>query len=1024
MNERITFHTKIIDNPVLFFRLEGITLVFVLVLISSSPLAAENIVLRESYAGNLSFALTGNTMRSAFNDCYQLNNSSASITIPSGSNVVDAVLYWSGSGSTDNTVTLNNEPVNADTSYTETVDGNVFYSARADVTNRISGSGSFTISDLSFDDSYAYCNNGQAYGGWALLVIYENSAEPLRVVNLFEGFRNFWGSSINLTPNNFVIADNPQSKGGKHAHITWEGDEGNSQSSNGSSERLTFNGSILFDSANPTNNQFNSYSNSVGRTTSGVDLDVYNIGNYLTAGATSVTTTYSTGQDRVFLSAEIISVPNRAVSDLSPVVVEAPAVFANQVSNVQLRINNAGPSTASAGAALTMTLPSGLSFTGNTGANWNCTNNAQNLSCIYNSSLAKNAVSAPLNLAIATTPVALGNNNWAVTVNGIEFDNRLQNNTTTINLQVDKPDLSLSEKLAVDQSGGLVNAGDVIRYVIQVKEASGRAVQGLSVSDTLETTFNLVSLVSSPTGSNAVLNGNTLTVNNLSLAANETASIIVDAVIASDTADNTAINNTALLSVGYDSALAISAPQLIVSQPTYDSAGNKPLYLGPVNGTTGNMARITTAGANSSVFLPQDTEFRWSLNPLLRAPLVLDNNAAGIRAALTLRHDRRRNGSLGYLRRDHDITLRVLHNNSEIARLDTHRILPADEVAETIEFTLPFSRSNLSFAAGDSLEFSLTHDLIDVPENNGQPDGMYVELGNSMSSSRIILPALTVIEVENIRFFDAPWGDSNRQELTRSNLNQALFINAQVVDPFGNFDITGASAKILDNANKQLAATSNMNIVATPDDARKIFEYRYDIPAVNVNEGFWKVQVVAREGNENDITHQRQQTIEVRQLYPNVSLTKTASVINDPVNGSGNPKAIPGAEVTYQIQVINSGEGEADSNTLIIDEQIPATTSLYVADFNGAGPAEFIQGAANSGLTYGFSALNAANDDLDFSNDTDSSDGITYGYVPQPDAEGYDANVTYIRFMPKGTLNPASGSSQPEFKFRYKVKVQ
>jgi hypothetical protein len=77
-----------------------------------------------------------------------------------------------------------------------------------------------------------------------------------------------------------------------------------------------------------------------------------------------------------------------------------------------------------------------------------------------------------------------------------------------------------------------------------------------------------------------------------------------------------------------------------------------------------------------------------------------------------------------------------------------------------------------------------------------------------------------------------------------------------------------------------------------------------------------------------------------------------------------------------------------------------------------------------SGLTYSFASLAAANDDLDFSNDTDSSDGITYGYVPQPDAEGYDANVTYIRFMPKGTLNPASGSSQPEFKFRYKVKVQ
>ncbi len=219
LNKRVTFNITVINKPAYIFRLEGIALVFVFVLMSSHTLAAENIILRESYAGNLSFALAGNTMH-----C-----------------------------------------------------------------------------------STPYCSTG-----WALVIMYENAQEPLRVLNIFNGFRNFWNNSITLTPNNFAVADNPAALSGKHAHITWEGD-----ADIYSSENLPCNGSVSSGSGNSQGNQFNSYSNSTAISTSGVNIDIYNIGNYLSAGSQSVTPVYTSGQDRVCLTAEIIRVPNCDIADFN-----------------------------------------------------------------------------------------------------------------------------------------------------------------------------------------------------------------------------------------------------------------------------------------------------------------------------------------------------------------------------------------------------------------------------------------------------------------------------------------------------------------------------------------------------------------------------------------------------------------------------------------------------------------------------------------------------------------------------------
>ena len=144
-------------------------------------------------------------------------------------------------------------------------------------------------------------------------------------------------------------------------------------------------------------------------------------------------------------------------------------------------------------------------------------------------------------------------------------------------------------------------------------------------------------------------------------------------------------------------------------------------------------------------------------------------------------------------------------------------------------------------------------------------------------------------------------------------------------------------------------------------------------------------------------------------------------MVNDPINGTNNPTAIPGAEIIYQLLAINSGEGSPDSDTVIIDEQIPEGFPLFVGDLSLLGPVDFIDGTApdSSGLSYTFISLDAANDDIDFSNDY----GNTFSYTPTPSGDGYDGNVTHIRLKPKGIFK-AADTIQPQFQFNYKVKVQ
>jgi hypothetical protein len=155
---------------------------------------------------------------------------------------------------------------------------------------------------------------------------------------------------------------------------------------------------------------------------------------------------------------------------------------------------------------------------------------------------------------------------------------------------------------------------------------------------------------------------------------------------------------------------------------------------------------------------------------------------------------------------------------------------------------------------------------------------------------------------------------------------------------------------------------------------------------------------------------------------PILTISKTADVLLDPVNGTDNPKAIPGATVNYTVETTNTGSGGADTDTFSMIDAVPANTFLFVADYDAstAGPVQFTDGATPSGLTYTFTALDDPGDDINFSNDG----GVTWDYEPTANVDGVDPQVTHVLVNPKGMLAGSSGSGDPSMQLSFKVLIQ
>ena len=966
------------------------------------------------FVGHMNVTATGGSLRdqpNTGNACSLANNPSSNplVGIPAGATIVAGYLYWGGSGATvDSQVSLNGIAVNASRTFTVVSGGATSFGAFADVTSLVTGNGIYTFGNLTVDASAAYCGNQTVFAGWSLVVIYQLASEPLRAVNVFDGLQAFQGSQINLVPDGFRIR--PSGNDGKIVVVSWDGDPGNSTALNGFSESLQFNGNVLDDGINPPGSnplvqQFDSTINTLGlQNTYGTDVDTYDVTPYLVPGATSATTTYSSGQDRVFLTAQIVSVTSDPNVDLTITKTHAGNFVVGSNATYTLTVSNApGVEPEDNTVTVTDTLPAGLTYVSGVGTGWTCSNAAQVVTCTHPASLAASASFPPIALTVAVGAAAFGSVSNTATVSSASYDSNPANNSATDVATVIGSNLSTATKTVADLNGGDADPGDALRYTITLTETGGATATGVSLTDDVPANVSSYSLVTIPAGAASSSTGtgtganNTgfINLSNITVPANGSVTVVFDAIVAA-VAPGATIDNTVTIANPNGPGATPAAPQVIVSASRIPGSGTKPLYLWSTPDR--RLSRVQPTGAHPSVVINPLGSAVWTLAPTLQKATTLQAGNFAVRLWI--------NRAGGNPNRNVTVTLA----NSALGTLAgvTQNItaVPAGTPAGYV-FTLNLPAS-VTAPVGSA--FTLT-----VVNNTTQANRtVNVWPTSGANISRVELNSATVINVDSVTDYTAAYpAPTTAASFLRGS---TVYVRAVISDPFGSFDVTQARITIVDANGATQVSSQAMTQVADSGVATKTYEYAYAVP-VNAALGGWTTRIVATEGTETTpVTDLGVGSFSVYVPPPSLIITKTSQVISDPYRGAANPLRVPGSVQLYSIIVRNSGAGTVDNDSIVITDPIAANVAMYVSTASG-DPVAFVDGSApnQSGLAFNYAA------NVSYSNQ--AGGGPPYTYTPVPDANGFDPNVHGVRIAPTGPMNGAVGAASPQFTIQFRVRV-
>lgn len=145
----------------------------------------------------------------------------------------------------------------------------------------------------------------------------------------------------------------------------------------------------------------------------------------------------------------------------------------------------------------------------------------------------------------------------------------------------------------------------------------------------------------------------------------------------------------------------------------------------------------------------------------------------------------------------------------------------------------------------------------------------------------------------------------------------------------------------------------------------------------------------------------------------NATLTtvKSSFVISDPVNGTTNPKLIPGAVLSYAINISNTGSLAVDSSSIFILDPLPSTV-----EYNGASTVTFGNGSIASGLTF-----NAATD-VRWSKSATAP--ASFAACTDTPSAGFDPTIRYVCIRPSGVMAGATGAGQPSFTVSFQTRIK
>jgi uncharacterized repeat protein (TIGR01451 family)/fimbrial isopeptide formation D2 family protein len=880
---------------------------FVLAAVALPAQAAfNNTTPRGTFAGKHNYVITGNTLRSQSNDgnaCAVVaagTGSSATVAgIPGGSTIMGAYLYWAGSGNTDANVTFAGHNITAQATFTDNFQTTLnnqdydldYFGGFYDVTAWVTGNGSYTFSGLTVatTDNFGgnadadYCGPEAVIAGWSLVVVYSNPAEPYRYTRVYDGLKFFRGSSVTTTQSGFRV---PDLQNGKVSIVTWEGDPdaGDGTSSfplDGFTEALSFEGHQLLNSGcDGTDNLYNSTIGNLGLTCNGnswgVDIDTYDVTNYLYEGQTGATLEYSSGNDLVFLAAQVISTTNTPVADLAISKTHNGSNFtAGQNGSYNIDVQNLGPEIATGTATVTDTLPTGLTFVSGTGTGWTCSVVGQTVTCNNSApSIALNAHLPALTLTVAVDGTAAASTQNIATVTHPMFDGTGGNSTSSDTVTVKKSNLSTSTKTVVDVNGGTVQPGDTLRYTITLNAASGANVidaTGVSVVDDLAANLGDLQIVSIPAGAtdSSIGSGGAngtgqVNVSNITVPAGTSRTIVFDVVVSNDALPGEHIDNSATIANPTGPGANPSAPQQTIPDPAPPTTGNKVLYVydkqsAPTQSLSRTPQPTTTTGTNYVIVAGNNSQ-TWPL----AGPVATGKSLVLPQQTITV-YLEARTGTTN-LTTSRSTTVSLLHGNTVIATSAAQNINSATTARKTYTIAIPLG--GYTFTGSDNLSLRFDNDGSTTHAANREV-WVYGRQGTtscvtSNTCSKITFNSNTVINVDSVEMYSAPYPATTQK--TEYEAGDHVYIRADISDPFGGYDVSGARLLIKDGDDATVASNLVMTAMTSPafdsGTPNRILEYDYIIPA-SPNYGTFTATVTGAEGGEGTVTHTRPNTFTV-----------------------------------------------------------------------------------------------------------------------------------------------------------------
>ena len=579
-------------------------------------------------------------------------------------------------------------------------------------------------------------------------------------------------------------------------------------------------------------------------------------------------------------------------------------------------------------------------------------------------------------------------------------------------------ELGTSTKRVVDTNGGDAEPGDTLRYSITLTDTAGVTASGVQVLDDIAGNLGSFAIVAIPAGASdqsdpaGGSSGNgLLDVRDITVPANGSVEIVFDVQVDGLAQAGDPVDNSASISAPRID-LTVVAPTLTVSASSVPERGNKPLYLdidGASNAPVALRRTLPVVGNANDTWVEVDGRggvAEWPLAPGLVANLTLE--AGTISVPLFVRAQGNRTGAA------RDIRVDLVRASAPTVPIATDTISAGIAASAgdpaLLVFELPLA-APVTITPAEGLLLRVTNDTRQA--NGRRRVRVHARSGAFAADdldgrSKVILPAATVINVDALTVFDAAFPDGTGGGVYSPG--DIVFLRAVVSDPFGSFDISGATLGVLDADGVPVLSPTVMSEV-DDDGILKTFETAFAIPA-NAATGFWTAEVIAEEGIEGDVTHARTGSFEVAR--PEFLVMKTSTVISDPVNGSDNPKRIPGAVIAWQIRVTNQGRGRADPGAVVLSDALPGSVVLAADSGNGA-LVGFVDGA--SGLT-----LDAALD-VRLTNQPGGG-GPHDAAAVDADGDGFLDDVTGLRITPSGRMNGnVVGPVAPFFSVTYRTRI-